>query len=85
MSADLQDRIQANKLPPELPEAAEVLFALYMQERVQAIALPPEFGPMDAAQGQAAKQPFAMSASKEQLTVRNELSQTQEAEQVDVR
>ena len=81
LSSDLQDRIQAIKLPPALPEPAEVLFPVHMQERVQAISLPPEMDLASATQGQAAKQPFDMSPSKEKLTERSELRQPQDPEQ----
>ena len=77
LSSDLQDRIQAIKLPPALPEPAEVLFPSYMQERVQAISLPPEMDHTSATQGQPAKQPFNMSPNKEQLTGQSEIRQPQ--------
>lgn len=81
LSSDLQERIQAIKLPPSLPEPVEVLFPSYLQERVQAISLPPELEPLDAAQGWAAKQPFDMPLDKQPLTRESEVPQIQEAKQ----
>ncbi len=62
VSAELQDRIQAIKVPPPVQEPAAIIFPADNQHRVEDIAIPPAL-----AFDQAAKQQPLRTGSKVQL------------------
>ncbi len=62
VSAELQDRIQAIKVPPPVQEPADIIFPADNQHRVEDIAIPPAL-----ASDQAAKQQPVLAGSKVQL------------------
>ncbi len=71
VSADVQDRIQAIKLPPVMQEPANVQFPIHMQQRVEDIAIPPALGVKTLDKSDAANQHLDLE-SKVQLTGRGQ-------------
>lgn len=65
ISAELQDRIQAIKVPPPVQDPADIIFPADNQHRVEDIAIPPALASDQA--DQAAKQQPVLAGSKVQL------------------
>lgn len=70
VAAELQDRIQAIKLPPPVQKPADVIFPADNQHRVGDIAIPPLFASGHADTKTAVKHQLGFGSSKGQVAER---------------